>query len=125
MLDARLAHWHVKRTTLTVVRQCQGFSCCTSVYDCIVPKFAPNCNNYLKIFVKKLLVAAAGATSLSRYSIMSTFNLLSTLLKFNLTSPLSCAIIARRLRFGLLSYAQFAAHPCAALRACLLWSIRG
>ena len=43
-----------------------------------------------------------------------------TLLKINLTSPPSCAIIARRLRFGLLSYAQFAAHPCAALRACLL-----
>ena len=48
------------------------------------------------------------------------FKLFLTLLKINLTSPPSCAIIARRLRFGLLSYAQFAAHPCAALRACLL-----
>ena len=52
-------------------------------------------------------------------------NLFSTLSKFNLTPPPSCAIIARRLRFGLLSYAQFAAHPCAALRACLLTVAKG
>ena len=79
-----------------------------------------------KIICKKVVkTAKLGADQFTTKFQNGYLNLLLTLSKFNLTSPPSCAIIARRLRFGLLSYAQFAAHPCAALRACLLLVDKG
>ena len=122
VLEARLAHRHVERTTFNVVRQVvRAKSCYTSCPCVYITKNHFGLQQLFKIICKNVAEGARIGSDQFITKLQNVYlKLFLTLLKINLTSPPSCAIIARRLRFGLLSYAQFSAHPCAALIACLL-----